>query len=90
MKDKSIIYVTERGYVYKIVYGMCGFFLWEWDILIKVTEKEDDWLGLTFGQERTIFPFRTMERILRSYAEWKDSDNEKYQRNLDSYRVNIW
>ena len=86
MRRKILTYTTRRGYVYGIEYRMIGPFLWEYDVLVKKTEKEDDWLGLTFGEVRALFPKRRMVSILVGYSEQKDDYNEENQINLDSYR----
>lgn len=85
-KERFIDYITERGYEYRIVYHKIGACLWEWDILVRVSEKEDDYLGLTFGEEKTMFPEKKMAKILVGYAEYKDDQNQKYGLNLGTYR----
>lgn len=86
-KEKTIDYVTEHKYYYRIAYHKVGFFLWEWDIMVRKSEKEDDYLGLTFGEKRALFPKRKMAHILVGYAENKDAQNLKLGVNLNSYRV---
>ena len=54
--EYSIDYITQHRYYYRIVWHKVGFNLYEWDILVRMSEKEDDYLGLTFGEERTLFP----------------------------------
>lgn len=72
-----IDYKTKNGNLYRIEYRLCGFFKWEWDILLwSPAPDKSDWLGLTFGWERTVSPKRIMEEILRNYAEYKDRQNE--------------
>lgn len=85
---KHIDYITNRGYEYRIVYRLVGIFKWEWDILIKMSEKEDDYLGLTFGWETALFPFKKMLNILIGYSENKDDYNELHNVNLDTYKPN--
>lgn len=72
MLERHIDYTTIRGNEYRIVYHLIGFFLWEWDILLRVNDDKGEWLGLTFGQKRTLFPKREMRTWLHLYAKYKD------------------
>lgn len=72
---KQIDYETAKGNLYRIEYRLCGFFNYEWDILLYspiTINANSSWLGLCFGRDRTLFPKRFMIDILRRYAEYKD------------------
>lgn len=86
---KHIDYITKRGYEYRIVYRLIGLFKYGWDILIKKSEKEDDYLWLTFGWERTVTPKQIMTCILRGYSENKDEYNVEHNINLNTYHHEV-
>ena len=76
MPERHIDYTTKRGNEYRIVYHLKGFFLWEWDVLLRVNDDKGEWCGLTFGWERTLRPKRVMSAILKHYSESRDTRNE--------------
>ena len=65
---------TKAGNKYMIEYRLCGLFKWEWDVCLYSPDPRGDWLGLTFGWERTLFPRRAMRKVLEWYSEYKDGD----------------
>lgn len=81
---RAIDRATKRGNQYRIEYRLVGIFLWEYDILPKVSEENDDYLGMTFGWVRAILPRAAMQNFLPYYSEWKDDQNEKRKREADN------
>lgn len=86
-RETIIDYISQHRYYYRIAYRKVGLFEYEWDILVRRSEDEHDFLGLTFGWEKTLFPKKAMTDILIGYAEWKDEENLKLGVNLDLYRA---
>ena len=83
----TIDYITQHGYAYRIAYCRAGLFLYKWDIVVRKSAKEDDFLGLIYGETKTAFPKSKMRDILIGYAEYKDEQNLKRGVNLDFFRM---
>lgn len=81
----TIDYITRRGYQYRIIYRCVVFFKWELEICIYYPKSESNWLRLTFGRERALFPRLKMRRILRGYAE----NHDEYVENHDAYKEKL-